>query len=383
MATYYCESIDTSDGHSCQNPVAVGSTNCAAGHRIKKVRWKEVSRPSMNETLSIVGTIEMEEILAEEPLVPNPPAGFGKRPESREKSLGGTYPELEKYWSDANAVSIFEVTKGDDTTSPTCDWVCPKCKAEFKQTARNVIRDFNRYKKETGTGRIPCTNCRRIDQAERSRQNGLKNGTVAQHPEMLAMWMSSNPIKPDKVPQRSNTFYDWRCITCSKVMHKRTDRLFEALGEGRTGCRSCSKHGFDPEKAGRLYLLWNAKKQLVQVGISNNVSRRFKEHSRNGFVDTLSITEEITGTATEQWEKRILEFLDHNNVPMLDDLHGVDTEKDQHRFDGYSESWEYNDFAELNLGQLMRRVEQWEIREGITPQDAAPIPGFVDPTQSL
>ena len=100
-------------------------------------------------------------------------------------------------------------------------------------------------------------------------------------------------------------------------------------------------------------------------------------------MDTLSITEEITGTATEQWEKRILEFLDHNNVPMLDDLHGVDTKKDQHRFDGYSESWEYNDFAELNLGQLMRRVEQWEIREGITPQDAAPIPGFVDPTQSL
>ena len=113
------------------------------------------------------------------------------------------------------------------------------------------------------------------------------------------------------------------------------------------GCPSCSISGFDPNKDGWLYFLSNELWGLLQIGITNDLERRLKEHGAQWNV--IEVRGPMPGDITHQWEQDVLHSLKMRGVKLA-------PEHIAGKFSGYTEAWVQEDFPAKSLAELMNLV---------------------------
>jgi hypothetical protein len=122
-----------------------------------------------------------------------------------------------------------------------------------------------------------------------------------------------------------------------------------------SGCPSCAKFGFDPNREGYLYLLEHPAWELLQVGITNFPKNRIKDHKRIGW-EVLDIRGPMDGFITQELEKSILKMLKSIQV----ELGNV---QNAGKYSGFTEAWSKNKFNVHSLSQLIMILNEWETNQ--------------------
>ena len=347
---------------------------CRDGHRISATRQVAPSRELASVgAASSPATVDVDELLLQQSL---PPAdtGLGEgvqvtrlevpkglRVDNAEDSIGGRHPHLVPLWSSANPVSIFEVRIGKDN-APKWEWICPECSTPSHQTARNVVREWNRGEKDRGSGRLNCRSCLSRNAGIRSKLAGLRRGAVATDSVMLTLWHEENDVPAEEVSLKNSKLYPlWRCPSdIHPAYRKRVDHMYAALSEGKSGCPNCVHNGFDKSKDGFMYVLSNPDTGMLKVGITNDLDRRLAEHARNGFSHVLDRSDiSMPGEEAYRREQRILKYLRRNGITMGNQI------QDAEEHDGYSETWASGQLFATSLVTLMRLTREDETARGI------------------
>lgn len=120
----------------------------------------------------------------------------------------------------------------------------------------------------------------------------------------------------------------------------------------RSGCPTCAKSGFDPNQDSYLYFLHQDSWHMYQIGITNDIERRLKEHTKNNW-QVIEIRGPMDGHLTQQWETAILRMLKAKGADLSN-------EKMAGKFDGYSEAWSKSTFEVKSIKELMRLTEEFE-----------------------
>lgn len=112
-----------------------------------------------------------------------------------------------------------------------------------------------------------------------------------------------------------------------------------------TGCPSCAKFGFDPNKEAVLYFMKHDEWSMYQIGITNSPKTRIKLHEQRGweFIESWGPAD---GLLIKGWEQSILTYLRTNGAHMASDESNI-------KFDGYTEAWLMNSFPRTTLKDLM------------------------------
>ena len=104
-------------------------------------------------------------------------------------------------------------------------------------------------------------------------------------------------------------------------------------------CPVCSGGGFDPSEPAWLYCFWRESDAVWQIGITNHLERRTKDHERTGFrAETVATRYHANGDYIWQLERDLLRTLKDHNVRTCKEL-GFE------RFSGYRESWPAGEFT--------------------------------------
>jgi hypothetical protein len=112
-----------------------------------------------------------------------------------------------------------------------------------------------------------------------------------------------------------------------------------------SGCPSCAKSGFDPNKDGWLYFIRHDVLDMVQIGISNFPETRLGDHSKRGW-EVLEVRGPMDGHLTQRLETAILHAVERRGAVLG---HKAQIEK----FDGYSEAWTKSSLSVNSLKQLL------------------------------
>jgi hypothetical protein len=163
------------------------------------------------------------------------------------------------------------------------------------------------------------------------------------NPTLAAEAMGWNP---QEVSPGSNKIRKWKCLAGHIWSTTVADR------SNGHGCPSCSTNGYDPNKPSWLYFLRNSNWEMLQIGITNDFTRRFKEHEKNGW-EVIEIRGPMDGHVTQQWETAILRMLKAKGADLSND-------KIAGKFDGYSEAWSRSIFNVVSIRELMKLTEDWE-----------------------
>jgi hypothetical protein len=151
---------------------------------------------------------------------------------------------------------------------------------------------------------------------------------------------------PKTVSEFSNKILIWQCQEGHKWRSSVNHR-----SNGR-GCPSCAKSGFDPNKDSWLYLLIHQQWEMFQIGITNDLKRRYSEHSLNGW-ELIEAHGPIDGHLSQQWETAILRMLKAKGADLSNS-------KIAGKFDGYSEAWSTSNFDIKSIKELMQLTEEFE-----------------------
>jgi hypothetical protein len=151
---------------------------------------------------------------------------------------------------------------------------------------------------------------------------------------------------PKSFTAHSDSKKSWKC----EYGHRWTAQI-KSLTLG-TRCASCAKHGFNPGKKGYLYFIHNYNLDLLQIGITNDMDRRIREHKRSGW-EVIEIRGPMDGLLTKQWESAILRMLKAKGADLSNS-------KIAGKFDGYSEAWSKSTFEVKSIKELMRLTEEFE-----------------------
>jgi hypothetical protein len=139
----------------------------------------------------------------------------------------------------------------------------------------------------------------------------------------------------------------WKC----SESHLWSQRISER--KSGTGCPSCAKSGFDPNKDGWLYFLEHPDWEMFQIGITNVPDDRLATHKRLGW-EVIELRGPMNGDLARQWETDILRMLRTKKAV-------ISNTKIAGRFTGYTESWTKNSFPVKSLKELMvfvRAIEE-------------------------
>ena len=169
------------------------------------------------------------------------------------------------------------------------------------------------------------------------------NDLATTHPEIATQAEDWNP---EEFTAGSNRRLPWRCPNGHKWSTQVSART---LG---TGCPSCAKYGFDPNKDGFLYFLKHAPWGMLQIGITNIPDDRLKNHRHLGW-ELLELRGPMDGHLVQQWETAILRMLKAKGADLSN-------EKIAGKFDGYSEAWSKSTFEVSSIKELMRMTEEFE-----------------------
>ena len=153
---------------------------------------------------------------------------------------------------------------------------------------------------------------------------------------------------PTRILSGSSSKRKWKCTEG----HKYVATLDSRTGNRKSGCPSCSKSGFDPNKDSWLYLLEQHSWRMCQIGITNNADRRMREHKKNGW-EVLELRGPMDGHLTQQWESAILRMLKAKGADLSN-------EKIAGKFDGFSEAWTKATFPVKSIKELMRLTDEYE-----------------------
>jgi hypothetical protein len=125
-----------------------------------------------------------------------------------------------------------------------------------------------------------------------------------------------------------------------------------------TGCPSCSKTGFDPNKKGWIYFAEHEQWGMLQIGISNQIENRMARHKQFGW-NVLEVRGPMDGLVVQEWETSILHSLKRRGAI----LGGRKDKPDESRTvierknSFGSESWLASSCPVTGLKELMNWVE--------------------------
>ena len=213
-------------------------------------------------------------------------------------------------------------------------FICPKC----GQTTMSAVRSRTRAwsKGNAGCNAAGC----------------YRKGSIALvYPEHVADLLDKNHAV---LSVRSRRTVEFRCCLCEAITASRIVNRTAAWDRGTTGC-SCTGWGYDPLQAGWLYLVGNSDAGLLQVGITNNQSRRISEHVRSGFI-LLDIEEYSDGSIAKKREIEIKEFLTKAlGHPLNERINGA-------TFSGFTETWSESELKVSRLSELTSMIKEARIK---------------------
>jgi hypothetical protein len=119
-----------------------------------------------------------------------------------------------------------------------------------------------------------------------------------------------------------------------------------------SGCPSCAKFGFDPNKNGWLYFIDHDELHMFQIGISNFPEKRLGQHGKRGW-EVIEVRGPMDGHLVHQLETAILHAVERRGAILG---HKAQIEK----FDGYSEAWTKDSLTVTSFKQLLDWVYEDE-----------------------
>jgi hypothetical protein len=160
-----------------------------------------------------------------------------------------------------------------------------------------------------------------------------------------AMAKEADGWDPAEVISGTHKRLNWKC----DLGHQWNTSVRSRTNSG-SGCPSCAKTGFDPNKSAYLYFLIQPIWEIYQIGITNQPHDRLQKHTRNGF-DLLEIRGPMNGHTAKELEDALLQFLKSQKADLSPD-HVAG------RFDGYSESWTIDSYKVNNLKELIDKASE-------------------------
>jgi uncharacterized Zn-finger protein len=143
----------------------------------------------------------------------------------------------------------------------------------------------------------------------------------------------------------------WRC----EIGHQWKAAVVSRTSAHKTGCPSCAKSGFDPNREGYLYWLSHPNWHMYQIGITNVPDIRLAIHKKNGW-ELIETRGPMDGLIARQWETAILRMLKAKGADLSNS-------KIAGKFDGYSEAWSKSTFEVKSIKELMKLTEEFEERK--------------------
>jgi hypothetical protein len=125
-----------------------------------------------------------------------------------------------------------------------------------------------------------------------------------------------------------------------------------------TGCPSCASYGFNPDSKAYLYFLHHLQWNMYQIGITNNLERRLKEHFRSGW-KLINSKGPLDGKIAIKLEASILIMLKDKGADLANS-------KISGKFDGYSEAWSKSTFPVKSIRELMKLTKEYEKKKSVT-----------------
>ncbi len=170
------------------------------------------------------------------------------------------------------------------------------------------------------------------------------NDLLSTHPEVAE---EAHNWNPKEVMAGTHVKKEFKCPQ---------EHIYRAVVKDRTGSKSgcpiCSKHGFNPGKAGFLYFLEQPEWEMFQIGVTNNLDQRLKIHTDRGW-QAIEIRGPMEGLLAINWETAILRMLKARGADLSNN-------KIAGKFDGYSEAWSKSTFEVKSIKELMRLTEEYE-----------------------
>ena len=163
------------------------------------------------------------------------------------------------------------------------------------------------------------------------------------HPELAKEADGWDPTTVGKGGGRKR----WKCPSGHSYLATVHNRSYM-----NSGCPSCAKYGFDPNKEAWLYFIDHDELQMFQVGISNVPNSRLGKHSKRGW-DVLEVRGPMKGQLAKHLESAILLSLERRGA-ILGSKAGLE------KFDGYSEAWTKSSLMVSNIRQLLDWVYEDE-----------------------
>jgi hypothetical protein len=136
-----------------------------------------------------------------------------------------------------------------------------------------------------------------------------------------------------KLPWICSEKHLWRATVSSRT------------GPDKTGCPSCAKYGFDPNKPGWIYFLRHDNWGYFQIGITNKLEDRISDHRRKGF-ELIEVRGPMKGYLAKDIETAMLRTLNKRGAIFANKIHKLE-------FSGWSETWTEASLSISNIGQLM------------------------------
>jgi hypothetical protein len=172
------------------------------------------------------------------------------------------------------------------------------------------------------------------------------NDLATTNPELIA---EADGWDTTKVIAGSGIKRKWQCAIGHQWMATTRDRAFG----NKTGCPSCAKFGYDPNKDAWLYFIENDQLHMLQIGITNHPDARLKSHKRGGW-EIIELRGPMDGHLTERIETDCLHALEKRGAILG---HKANIES----FDGYSEAWTKTSLAVTSIKQILDWVYQDEV----------------------
>ena len=171
------------------------------------------------------------------------------------------------------------------------------------------------------------------------------NDLATTHPELIA---EADGWDTTKVIAGSGIKRKWICEFGHRWMAATRDRAFG----NKTGCPSCAKFGFDPNKDAWLYFIEHDQLQMLQIGITNYPDSRLKSHKRGGW-EIIELRGPMDGHLTQTMETNCLYALEKRGAVLG---HKAKIES----FDGYSEAWTKSSLTVTSIKQIFDWVYEDE-----------------------
>jgi hypothetical protein len=171
------------------------------------------------------------------------------------------------------------------------------------------------------------------------------NDLATTHPQLLPEVYKWDP---SQFTAGSGTKKKWKCLEghiWETVIGHRT-------GSKETGCPSCAKYGFNPNRDAHLYFLEHKNWQMYQIGITNEIENRLSRHTKLGW-EVVELRGPMDGHLTQQWETAILRMLKAKGADLSNS-------KIAGKFDGYSEAWSKSTIEVKSIKELMRLTDEFE-----------------------